>query len=114
MTGTGEAGSEWESIVERYTVAKDAALAVAVAVGPDAESRSELVLAALVALMDSAGDVPVLLRSLRAARLRAANLAAAGRATLAAERDGEPDPLYYLRDQLEHDPDAGEPGTVVG
>jgi hypothetical protein len=92
-------------VVERYTVAKDAALAVAVALGPDAESRSELVLAAFVALMDSVGDVPVLLRALRASQLRAANLAAAGKATLAAFRDGEADPLYYLRDQLDHDVD---------
>src|SRR3954471_20566771 len=87
MTGAEETGAEWESIVERYTVAKDAALSVAVAVGPRAESRSELVLAALVALMDSVGDVPVLLRALRASRFRAANLAAAGRATLAADRE---------------------------
>ncbi|WP_412516884.1 hypothetical protein K8Z49_43065 [Actinomadura madurae] len=29
-----------------------------------------------------------------------ANLVAAGRATLKAERDAEPDPLYYLRDEL--------------
>ncbi len=28
------------------------------------------------------------------------NLAAAARATLAADHDGEPDPLYYLRDEL--------------
>lgn len=28
------------------------------------------------------------------------NLVAAARATLAAQRDGEPDPLYYLRDEL--------------
>jgi hypothetical protein len=37
---------------------------------------------------------------LRAVRLDRANLAAAGRATLAASRDGEPDPLSYLRDEL--------------
>jgi hypothetical protein len=37
---------------------------------------------------------------LRAIRLDQANLAAAGRATLAASRDGEPDPLSYLRDEL--------------
>jgi hypothetical protein len=55
----------------------------------------------------SLSDVPVLvsentrLRSqLRAARLERANLAAAGRATLAADRDGEADPLSYLRDEL--------------
>ena len=29
-----------------------------------------------------------------------ADLLAAARATLAANRDGEPDPLYYLRDEL--------------
>ncbi|WP_242900664.1 hypothetical protein [Actinomadura terrae] len=29
-----------------------------------------------------------------------ANLVAAGRACLSAERDAEPDPLYYLRDEL--------------
>src|SRR5436305_8998919 len=34
-------------------------------------------------------------------RLDRANLAAAGRATLAAYRLGEPDPLSYLRDELD-------------
>ena len=34
-------------------------------------------------------------------RLDRANLAAAARATLAAHHDGEPDPLSYLRDELE-------------
>ena len=29
------------------------------------------------------------------------NLIAAARATLSADADGEPDPLYYLRDELE-------------
>ena len=40
------------------------------------------------------------LRRVGAARMRAADLEAAGRATLAAERDGEADPLFYLRDEL--------------
>ena len=41
------------------------------------------------------------LRSLLAlARVRYANLLAAARATLAADRDGEADPLFYLRDEL--------------
>jgi hypothetical protein len=57
--------------------------------------------------MDSVGDVPVLLRALRAGRLHSANLAAAGRATLAADRDGEADPLYYLRDQLDQEDGSG-------
>jgi hypothetical protein len=34
-------------------------------------------------------------------RRRHQDLTAAARATLAAEADGEPDPLYYLRDELE-------------
>jgi hypothetical protein len=55
----------------------------------------------------SATDVPPLLSEvdrlwllLVAARHRYANLLAAARATLAADRDGEPDPLSYLRDEL--------------
>jgi hypothetical protein len=35
------------------------------------------------------------------ARMDRANLLAAMRATLAAHADGEPDPLYYLRDELD-------------
>ncbi|TYK50747.1 hypothetical protein [Actinomadura decatromicini] len=38
--------------------------------------------------------------ALSKARRDHANLAAAGRATLKAERDAESDPLYYLRDEL--------------
>jgi hypothetical protein len=56
----------------------------------------------------SLSDTPILiaeitrLRSeLTTVRLDWANLAAAGRATLAAYHDGEPDPLSYLRDELD-------------
>jgi len=105
-----------EPVADRLATAKAATTALIGAMGVDAETRHELVLAALVALMDSVSDVPVLLRARRAARLRAADLAAAGRATLAADRDGEPDPLYYLRDQLDHDqaddPDADQASAV--
>ena len=55
----------------------------------------------------SLSDVPILTAEitrlndqLRAARLDRANLAAAGRATLAASRDGDPDPLSFLRAEL--------------
>lgn len=34
-------------------------------------------------------------------RMDRANLLAAMRATIAAQADGEPDPLYYLRDELD-------------
>lgn len=53
-------------------------------------------------------DVPAVLAELQrtraeleAARLDRANLLAAMRATIGAHADGEPDPLYYLRDELQ-------------
>jgi ABC-type transporter Mla subunit MlaD len=60
-------------------------------------------------LIDSAlADVPAVLAELQrtraeleAARLDRANLLAAMRATIGAQADGEPDPLYYLRDELD-------------
>jgi len=62
---------------------------------------------ARAALWVAAADIPVLLaetdrcRTLLAlVRAEYANLLAAGRATLAAYRDGEADPLWYLRDEL--------------
>jgi hypothetical protein len=58
-------------------------------------------------LSDSLDDVPVLtaeingLRTeLAGLRYQRANLIAAARATLAAHREGEHDPLFYLRDEL--------------
>jgi hypothetical protein len=68
------------------------------------------------ALRASADDVPALLSEvdrlwtqLARTRLRYANLAAAGRATLSASQDGEdPDSLSYLRDELAHP----HPGTA--
>jgi MoxR-like ATPase len=72
-----------------------------------------------VAIWTALGDIPVMLGEIQ--RLAAllsrtrwdfADLLAAARATLDADRDGEPDPLAYLRDQVaEHRPwppaDAG-------
>jgi hypothetical protein len=56
----------------------------------------------------SLSDIPILTAELTrlgaeltTVRLDRANLAAAGRATLAAYRLGEPDPLSYLRDELD-------------
>jgi hypothetical protein len=76
-------------------------------------------------------DVPVLIAEIirlrgevGAGRLERANLAAAARATLAAlaaGRDTEPDPLWYLRDELasqgllpEHDATTDNPGRRDG
>jgi hypothetical protein len=47
-----------------------------------------------------AAQVAQLAAELERARLDRANLRAAMRATLAAHADGEPDPLWYLRDEL--------------
>ena len=46
-------------------------------------------------------EVTRLNAELAATRLDRANLLAAIRAALAAHADGEPDPLYYLRDELD-------------
>lgn len=45
-------------------------------------------------------EVTRLSGELSATRLDMANLLAAARATLAADTEGEADPLYYLRDEL--------------
>ncbi|MGH6971784.1 MAG: hypothetical protein ACREEQ_09245, partial [Caulobacteraceae bacterium] len=60
----------------------------------------EHIQAALADTRDLATEVARLAAELAAARLRHANAVAAMRATIAAQRDGEPDPLYYLRDEL--------------
>lgn len=60
------------------------------------------------AIWTALADVPVLLaeverlsRILTWTRTDVANLLAAARATLAADRDGEADPLFYLRDEVD-------------
>jgi len=60
-----------------------------------------------VAVWTAVTDIPVLLaetgrlRTLLAlTRAQHADLLAAARATIAAARDGEPDPLYYIHDEL--------------
>ena len=56
--------------------------------------------AALADARDLATDVTRLSAELTVARLRHANALAAMRATIGAQRDGERDPLYYIRDEL--------------
>jgi len=66
------------------------------------------------ALVHSVADIPALVSEverlfvlLLQARRRYADLTAAARATLAAHAEGEPDPLAYLRDELNHPPGTG-------
>jgi len=56
--------------------------------------------AALADTRDLAAEVARLSAELAAARLHHANALAAMRATIGAQRDGEPNPLYYIRDEL--------------
>jgi len=56
--------------------------------------------AALADARDLVAEVTRLSAELAATRLRHADALAAMRATIGAQRDGEPDPLYYLRDEL--------------
>jgi hypothetical protein len=46
-------------------------------------------------------EIQRLTAELKDTRLDRANLLAAARATIAAQADGEPDPLFYLRDELD-------------
>ena len=55
---------------------------------------------ALADARDLATEVTRLSADLATARLLQANALAAMRATISAQRDGEADPLYYLRDEL--------------
>ena len=68
----------------------------------------------------SLSDVPVLIAEItylsseaRAVRQDRANLAAAGRAALAASHDSEPDPLSYLRDELAIQGFLAEHGAIT-
>ncbi|WP_062349644.1 hypothetical protein [Herbidospora yilanensis] len=54
----------------------------------------------LVAVPDLCDEIEGLREALTAIRLDHHNLTAAVRATLAAHREGEDDPLYYVRDEL--------------
>ena len=45
-------------------------------------------------------EIAILRDRLTGCRIDRANVAAAGRATITAYRDGEPDPLAYLQDEL--------------
>jgi hypothetical protein len=51
---------------------------------------------------------------LTASRRQHRDLIAAGRATLAAAADGEPDPLYYVRDELTATGHLPDTGTGIG
>ena len=71
-------------------------------------SRHDSATAAIATIGRALDTIPLLCAEIGRLRARLAraltdlhNLVAAARATLGANADGEPDPLYYLRDELD-------------
>lgn len=86
-------------ITTRNGIARDI-IAGFTAVSPSLAGVWRLVDSALAALPAVLADLDRARMELDAVRLDRANLLAAIRATLAADADGAPDPLGYLRDEL--------------
>jgi hypothetical protein len=87
-------------ITTRNDVARDIVAGFA-AVTPTLAGVFRLIDSALADLPAALADLGRARAELEAVRLDRANLLAAIRATLAADAEGEPDPLGYLRDELD-------------
>jgi len=86
-------------VISRNQAARDVVSGCASAM-PSLSGAWRHIDAALTDARDLATEVTRLSAELAAARLWHANALAAMRATISAQRDGEPDPLYYIRDEL--------------
>ena len=86
-------------VMSRNQAARDIIAGFASAT-PTLSAAWQHIRAALADARDLATEVTRLSAELAAARLWHANALAAMRATIGAQRDGEPDPLYYIRDEL--------------
>ena len=86
-------------VMSRNQAARDIVAGFASAT-PTLSAAWQHIRAALADARDLATEVTRLSAELAATRLRHANALAAMRATIGAQRDGEPDPLYYIRDEL--------------
>ena len=86
-------------VMSRNQVARDIVSGFASAT-PTLAAAWDHIRAALADARDLATEVTRLSAELAATRLWHANALAAMRATIAAQRDGEPDPVYYIRDEL--------------
>ena len=93
-------GSERSAVTTRNDIARDIIVGFA-AVTPTLAGVWRLIDTALADLPAMLADLGRARAELEAVRLDRANLLAAIRATLAADAEGEPDPLGYLRDELE-------------
>lgn len=67
----------------------------------EASNHHDNAVTALRTIATALDTIPKLCVEIRRLRTRLADLVAAARATLSAHDDGEPDALYYLRDELE-------------
>ena len=93
-------GSARTAITTRNDIARDIIAGFA-AVTPTLTGAWRLIDASLADLPTVLAELGRARTELEAVRLDRANLLAAIRATLSADADGEPDPLGYLRDELE-------------
>lgn len=98
-------------VMARNSAALDVLAGFATA-APTLAPAWQVIRAALVDVVDLADEAGRLSAELAAARLGRANALAAMRATLAADSDAEPDPLSYLRDELQAADSA--PGSRAG
>jgi hypothetical protein len=94
-------------VINRNSAARDIVAGFATA-DPTLSPAWQAIQTALTDARDLAAEVARLSAELAAARLARANALAAMRATLAAQSDGETDPLYYLRDELQAAENAAE------
>ena len=92
--------SNHSEITVRNDIARDIIAGFA-AVTPTLTGAFRLIDTALADLPAALADLGRARAELEAVRLDRANLLAAIRATLAADAEGEPDPLGYLRDELD-------------
>jgi hypothetical protein len=95
-------------VINRNSAARDIVAGFATA-DPTLSPAWQAIQAALADARDLTAEIARLSAELAAARLGHANALAAMRATLGAQRDGETDPLYYLRDELQAAQNAAEP-----
>jgi hypothetical protein len=86
-------------VMSRNQIARDIVSGFASA-APTLSVAWDHIRTALADARDLATEVTRLAAELAVARLRHANAIAAMRATIGAQLDGESDPLYYLRDEL--------------
>ena len=94
-------------VINRNSAARDIVAGFATAT-PTLSPAWQTIETALADARDLAAEVARLSAELAAARLGHANALAAMRATIGAQRDGEADPLYYLRDELRAAQNASE------